>query len=480
MSKELKEAAIAKMRARLAEVAQPRMPDERHFKDDIHKVLLFPHPVALDTQFSGEVYGKGDAARIADRRKGEDAWVNEDLDEAMTAGNLEPRPITKDTAIKRIQAAGLTLQQAVNMKDAELLRKPTIGRRTLKWIRNMKIAEAIELDEKIDMDKADMGDVIKDFQDSDAPQFKGKSKEKRRQMAIAAKMSNEAKLDPVGKADADIDNDGDVDKSDEYLHNRRKAIAKKIKEDLDEATVTIGDIAGAVQSNLSELSRETLASYHKKAAIENNPRTSKKAKAERQKINRIRSGKTLKGYTPRDALSPDEAHKERKRSAGMSRSMHRINSIDKIAGDKYHHYKGGDKVRKMSEETLQELSKKTLGNYIKKAAGDIAGKASVAGNLDAHKHREGAAAIYKKTDKRIAGVSKAVRKMSEEITESFTPGQTLKLQDGKTTKISSEHAKNLNKLYGSLSDPSKKEMMKELTKDTKSFQALVGFAASAK
>ena len=39
------------------------------------------------------------------------------------------------------------------------------------------------------------------------------------------------KLDPVGKADADIDNDGDVDKSDEYLHNRRKAIKKAMKED---------------------------------------------------------------------------------------------------------------------------------------------------------------------------------------------------------------------------------------------------------
>jgi hypothetical protein len=38
------------------------------------------------------------------------------------------------------------------------------------------------------------------------------------------------KLDPVGKADADIDNDGDVDKSDEYLHNRRKAIKKNMKE----------------------------------------------------------------------------------------------------------------------------------------------------------------------------------------------------------------------------------------------------------
>ena len=47
------------------------------------------------------------------------------------------------------------------------------------------------------------------------------------------------KLDPVDKdelkgdhddrKDGDIDNDGDEDDSDEYLHNKRKAISKKTK-----------------------------------------------------------------------------------------------------------------------------------------------------------------------------------------------------------------------------------------------------------
>jgi hypothetical protein len=45
------------------------------------------------------------------------------------------------------------------------------------------------------------------------------------------------KMDPVGKADADIDNDGDVDKSDEYLHNRRKEIKKSMKEEDDDADI---------------------------------------------------------------------------------------------------------------------------------------------------------------------------------------------------------------------------------------------------
>lgn len=36
-------------------------------------------------------------------------------------------------------------------------------------------------------------------------------------------------LDPVGKEDDDVDNDGDSDKSDKYLKNRRKVISNKIK-----------------------------------------------------------------------------------------------------------------------------------------------------------------------------------------------------------------------------------------------------------
>lgn len=48
---------------------------------------------------------------------------------------------------------------------------------------------------------------------------------------VAAEFINEyaalnEKLDAVGKEDKDIDNDGDSDKTDSYLHKRRKAIGK--------------------------------------------------------------------------------------------------------------------------------------------------------------------------------------------------------------------------------------------------------------
>ena len=40
---------------------------------------------------------------------------------------------------------------------------------------------------------------------------------------------DEKKLDPVGKEDKDIDNDGDHDKSDKYLLNRRKSDLKLLR-----------------------------------------------------------------------------------------------------------------------------------------------------------------------------------------------------------------------------------------------------------
>ena len=64
----------------------------------------------------------------------------------------------------------------------------------------------------------------------------------------------EKKLDPVGKEDDDIDNDGDVDDSDRYLHRRRKAVSKAIKKE-----ESISDIQG--NKNLSM--REALAKIWK-------------------------------------------------------------------------------------------------------------------------------------------------------------------------------------------------------------------------
>lgn len=88
------------------------------------------------------------------------------------------------------------------------------------------------------------------------------------------------KLDPVDskelkgthaqRKDRDIDNDGDVDSSDEYLHNRRKVIAKAVKkESFDPYDYTLEEMQDFITSEefeqIAELSRATIKSYASKA-----------------------------------------------------------------------------------------------------------------------------------------------------------------------------------------------------------------------
>jgi hypothetical protein len=100
-----------------------------------------------------------------------------------------------------IGAAGLGLINKLRkQKKAGEQGKPQSGlvgnlqkrNQMLQQLQNQSFEPEGELvDEKLNMKKEKMGDVIKDFYKSDAPQFKGKSKEKRRQMAIAAKLTAE-------------------------------------------------------------------------------------------------------------------------------------------------------------------------------------------------------------------------------------------------------------------------------------------------
>ena len=65
-----------------------------------------------------------------------------------------------------------------------------------------------EVKEGINLAKAKMGDVIKDFKGSDAPQFKGKSDEKKREMAIAAKLqADDMKKEAVDEAETTVTRD---------------------------------------------------------------------------------------------------------------------------------------------------------------------------------------------------------------------------------------------------------------------------------
>ena len=172
-------------------------------------------------------------------------------------------------------------------------------------------------------------------------------------------------IDPVNKKaalgkfkhrkDKDIDNDGDVDSSDKYLHARRNAVTKAIhKEEVEE---------------LDEISRDTARSY----------------------INKASAHKTT-GETPK-----------KDRSSGVE-----------LAGKKAYGIGGKAKVNATEEvEQIDELSKKTLGSYVKKATGDAVTKAYKAGDVrdkDSGKN-------YMKALGRQIGISKATTKLAKEEVE---------------------------------------------------------------
>lgn len=79
------------------------------------------------------------------------------------------------------------------------------------------------VNEKMNLAAANMGDVVKDFQKSDAPQFKGKSNKNRQGMAIAAKLTAERGGKKLGE---EMECDSDKNKEDDEKEDPRSMKTK--------------------------------------------------------------------------------------------------------------------------------------------------------------------------------------------------------------------------------------------------------------
>ena len=151
------------------------------------------------------------------------------------------------------------------------------------------------------------------------------------------------KKDFDDREDKDIDNDGDTDASDEYLHNRRKAVKNAMKKEAKDYGP--GHI-GAVQKMLDK------------------EREAKKAKASMKK----------------EEVELDEAPQPKwkveigkKHYTVTARNTAEADKKARMLAKKDSNYGIGGKIERMAEEVeLDELSKKTLGSYIKKADDDRA------------------------------------------------------------------------------------------------------------
>jgi len=168
------------------------------------------------------------------------------------------------------------------------------------------------------------------------------------------------KLDPVGKEDSDVNNDGKVNSSDSYLKNRRKAVKAAMKEDIEQ---------------VDEISAATKKSYLEKAT----DNYFKSVVASRLSKNASEKKAAVKNIT--------------KRKAGMKLATEDIEQVD-------------------------ELSVNTLKSYQKKSANKLIG-ATIASGILSKKTSPAASAVLNKTiEKRTAGIKAANKRLGEKVEQS--------------------------------------------------------------
>ena len=96
----------------------------------------------------------------------------------------------------------------------------------------------------------------------------------RKKGKLTARAKAGKKLDPVGKEDKDIDNDGDHDKTDKYLLKRRKAIGSAIRKRADqkikEAFLADGTISTEPKPGTKKITGEGVDNY-KSGVVKINP-----------------------------------------------------------------------------------------------------------------------------------------------------------------------------------------------------------------
>ena len=220
--------------------------------------------------------------------------------------------------------------------------------------------------------------------------------------ASCKKKMEEDQLDPVNKKavkkdfddrqDKDIDNDGDVDSSDEYLHKRRKAVSKAIskqkeaneahipyygedEEDLAESHFKVGDevvcVASGMEGEVVEVGDEE--------------------KEEKYYTVKREDGKTMK-YAPDELKLEDEDDDEEELDEGMGRYTHYI--VKDSNGKVKHHQVVGDESGNAEMEHRSYLRKSVMKDGDKLVSFDMDTKSK----KDALKHK---IAVSMKEEKKL-------------------------------------------------------------------------------
>ena len=311
--------------------------------------------------------------------------------------------------------------------------------------------EVQQVDEKLAAN-ASAGDYVKDFQKSDAPQFKGKSKEKRRVMAIAAFLSNKKGM----KEEVVVEEEGSTPKT-----PREKELAAKHG---DKNKITFGDVLKArgvgmkkeEVEQIDELSKGTLGSYVKSAARD--AVASRKLSADFEgEANRVRRPNMKKANT---SLANKFKNTAMKRLKGITAAANRLTK------EEVEHLEEGDVAHAQFQHYHNETAKmlKNIHGALGKHFDAVTDKKNYM-NGQAHWGHVGT----------IKDIHRSLQDIHDRVLEQGEYAKPAKVMK-EETEMDSEVDVTLLNLYVNLDEDNRASMMKMLDEGRK--EELLEFAST--
>ena len=231
-----------------------------------------------------------------------------------------------------------------------------------------------------------------------------------------------AKLDPVGKEDADVNNDGKVDKSDSYLKNRRKAVSAAIKEEeqVEEgvmATVkkyakkALEKVGGGTDADQLARLRKNMYGHDTEKLKKNTAMDvgSLKKRLAKEEVEQVAEAERSDG-TVFDAKVAKSFNK--KKPGELTGHESKKTSTGTVYTKKAK--KEDDEDVKEGVEQVDELNKGTLKSYVGKAVDRVSDTQFRAGKHWEKGNKSSADYESRETLKRMRGIHKATGRLAKE------------------------------------------------------------------
>jgi hypothetical protein len=155
---------------------------------------------------------------------------------------------------KQLINEAFRLQQIAGLKPIGMLNEIDQYEHFISVVEEMAYDEGLtpeEIEKVVNAVESDTGLFLRNFYDG--TDYNSAARKVVQYLAPKLGIKLDEKLDAVGHEDADIDNDGDVDKTDKYLANRRKSISKNMSEGGDHEVSMAQASLKAIISSASQL-----------------------------------------------------------------------------------------------------------------------------------------------------------------------------------------------------------------------------------